>query len=168
VLFGSGGTGTTSHLTGELLAERAGIAMEHVNYKGGALAVNDAIAGHIPISFHTVGQALPQYQAGQLKALAVSSEKRQPLIPDVPTFREQGFDIVTYEWYGLLAPAGTPKAIIDKLNAELRQIVLQPDTASKLPSLELVSSSPREFGDLVRNETQRWGTLIRKIGIKAE
>jgi tripartite-type tricarboxylate transporter receptor subunit TctC len=168
VNFGSGGAGTTSHLTAELLKDKTGISMEHVNYKGGALAVSDAMAGHIPISFHTIGQALSSYKARKLRALGVSSEKRDPSIPDVPTFREQGIDIVTFEWYGLLAPTGTPQAIVDKLNAELKQIVLLPETGERLPSVELVSSTPKEFGDLIRSETSRWAALIRKIGIRAE
>jgi tripartite-type tricarboxylate transporter receptor subunit TctC len=165
VNFGSGGTGTTSHLTGELLKDQTGVQMSHVSYKGGTQAMNDAIAGHIPISFHTVGQALQQYKAGQLGALGVSSEQRNPQIPDVPTFREQGFDIVTSEWYGLLAPAGTPQPIIDKLNATLKQIMVMPGLGAPLPSLDLTSSTPKEFGELIDSETERWGKLIRKLGI---
>ena len=108
--FASAGVGTMTHLTAELFKADAKVDMTHIIYRGGTPAMNDLIAGHLPMSFGTVAQALPQYKAGVLKALGVSSEKRYPSIPEVPTFKEQGFDVVTTEWYGLLAPAGTPTA----------------------------------------------------------
>ena len=136
--FASAGVGTMTHLTAELLKADAKVDMTHIIYRGGTPAMNDLIAGHLPMSFGTVAQALPQYKAGVLKALAVSSEKRYPSIPDVPTFKEQGFDVVTTEWYGLLAPAGTPQPIIDKLNAEMARIMKSPDLGERLTAIELV------------------------------
>jgi len=168
VKFGSAGIGSMTHLAAELLKERAGVAMTHVVYKGGTPALNDVLAGHIPITFATVGQALPQYRAKQLRALGVSSAARYPSIPEVPTFREQGIDLVATEWYGLLAPAGTPRPIVDKLNAELRRIMAQPNLGDRLTAIELTSSSPAELDALIRSEMDLWGPVIRKLGLKAE
>jgi len=168
VNFGSAGVGSMTHLTAELLKRKADFNMSHVIYKGGTPALNDVLAGHIPLTFATVGQALPQYQAKQLRALGVSSAKRYPSIPDVPTFREQGIDIVATEWYGLFAPAGTPKPIIDKLNAEVRRIIGLPDLGARLNAIEPVSSSAQELDALVRSEMAQWGPLIRQLGLKSE
>ncbi len=168
VNFGSAGPGSMTHLTAEMLKQKAGIQMTHIIYKGGAPALNDLMAGHIPLSFATVGQALPQYRAKQLRALGVSSATRYPSIPEVPTFREQGIDLVASDWYGLFVPAGTPKPIIDKLNAEIRRIAATPDLAEKLSAIEVASSSPQELDALVRSETTRWGALIRQLGLKGE
>lgn len=168
VKFGSAGVGSMTHLTAELLKERAGADMTHIVYKGGTPALNDVLAGHIPVTFATVGQALPQYKARQLRALGVSSATRYPSIPEVPTFREQGIDLVATEWYGLLAPAGTPKPIIDKLNAEIRRIVALPSLGDRLTAIELASSSPMELDALIRSEMNLWGPVIRKLGLKAD
>src|SRR6185436_17829074 len=121
----------TTHLTAELFKDASKVQMTHILYRGGTPAMNDLIAGHLPMSFGTVAQALPQYKAGVLSALAVSSEKRYASIPDVPTFKEQGFDVVATEWYGLLAPAGTPKPVIDKLNGEMARIMKSPDLGER-------------------------------------
>ena len=124
--FGSAGPGSMTHLTAEMLKIQAGIEMTHVVYRGGAPALNDVLAGQIPMTFATVSQALSQYQGGLVRALGVAAAKRQSAIPDVPTFGEQGFDLQVSEWYVLLAPAGTPQPLIAKLNAELRKIMAQP------------------------------------------
>ncbi|MSQ21410.1 MAG: tripartite tricarboxylate transporter substrate binding protein [Betaproteobacteria bacterium] len=166
VHYGSGGTGTVTHLAAELLRDRTGAPLTHIVYKGGTPAMADAIAGHIPMTFATVGQALQHYRAKQLRALGVTSAERYPSIPDVPTFKEQGFDIITSEWFALFAPAGTPKPIIDKLNTEVRKIVTLPNLADRLTAIELISSSPQELADFVRRETHQWGELIRKAGLK--
>ena len=100
--------------------------MSHVVYRGGTPALNDVLAAQIPMTFATVTQALPQYQTGLVRALGVTATERHRAIPNVPTFREQGFDLLVTEWYGLLAPAGTPKPIIAKLNAEMRRILALP------------------------------------------
>ncbi len=167
VSYGSGGTGTVTHLAAEMLKDRTGAPLTHIVYKGGTPAMADAIAGHIPMTFATVGQALTQYKAKQLRALGVTSAERYPSIPDVPTFKEQGFDIVTNEWWALFAPAGTPKPIIDKLNAEVRKLVALPGLGDRLTAMELVSSSPQELGAFVKKETDQWAELIRKTGLKA-
>ena len=166
--FASAGVGTMTHLTAELLKTGAKVDMTHIIYRGGTPAMNDLIAGHLPMSFGTVAQALPQYKAGVLKALGVSSEKRYPSIPDVPTFKEQGFDVVTTEWFGLLAPAGTPKPIIDKLNAEMAKILKSPDLGERLTAIELVHSTPEELGAFIQAETDRWAPLIKSLKLSIE
>ena len=166
--FASAGVGSMTHLTGEMLKIQAGIEMTHIVYRGGTPALNDLLAGQIPMQFATVAQALPQYRAGHLRALGITSAMRYASVPEIPTFAEQGFDLVVTEWYGLLAPAGTPKPIIAKLNAEIRRIMALPNMGERLSAIELFSSSPEELGAFIRAETDRWGELIRKLGLKAE
>jgi tripartite-type tricarboxylate transporter receptor subunit TctC len=166
--FGSAGTGSMTHLTGEMLKINAGIEMLHIVYRGGTPAMNDLLAGHLPLQFATVAQALPQYRAGQLRALGISSDQRYPSVPDIPTFREQGVDLVTTEWYGLLAPAGTPKPIVEKLNAEMKRIMALPNMGDRLAAIELTHSTPQELDQFIRGETERWGALIKQLGLRAE
>jgi len=166
--YASAGVGTTTHLTAELFKDVSKVPMTHILYRGGTPAMNDLIAGHLPISFGTVAQALPQYKAGVLSALAVSSEKRYPSIPDVPTFKEQGFDVVATEWYALLAPAGTQKPVIDKLNAELARIMKSPDLGERLTAIELVTSTPQELDAFIRKETEGWAPLIKRLNLSLD
>jgi tripartite-type tricarboxylate transporter receptor subunit TctC len=166
--FGSAGPGSMTHLVAELLKIQGGIEMTHVVYRGGTPAMNDAIAGQIPMTFATVLQGLSQYQGGLLRALAVTSEQRYPWIKDVPTFREQGVDLVASEWYVLLAPAKTPKPVLDKINAEVRRMMAQPNIGERLPAIELISSSREEAREFVRGELDRWGPIIKKLGLKQD
>jgi tripartite-type tricarboxylate transporter receptor subunit TctC len=166
--FGSAGPGSMTHLVAEMLKIKTGIEMTHVVYRGGTPAMNDAIGGQIPMTFATVSQALTQYQGGQLRALGVTSEQRYASIPDVPTFKEQGVDLVASEWYVLIAPAKTPRPIVDRLNAEIRRIIATPNLGDRLPALELVSSTPEEAKDFVRSEIKRWAPVIEKLGIKED
>lgn len=165
--FGSGGVGTMTHLVGEVMKINADIEMLHIVYRGGTPALNDLLAGHLPLQFATVAQALPQYKAGQLRALGISSEQRYPSVPEIPTFKEQGMDLVANEWYGLLAPAGTPKPIIAKLNAEMKRIMALPNMGDRLAAIELMATTPEELDAFIRTETERWGAVIRKLGLKA-
>jgi tripartite-type tricarboxylate transporter receptor subunit TctC len=166
--FGSAGPGSMTHLVAEMLKTQADIAMTHVVYRGGTPAMNDAIAGQIPMTFATVSQALAQYKAGQLRALGVTSEKRYAWLPEVPTFKEQGVDLVVWEWYALVAPAKCPKAIIDKLNAELRRILATPNLGDRLPGIELISSTPEDAKDFVGNEIARWTPVIKTLGLEED
>ena len=168
VTFGSAGTGSMTHLTAELLKQSAGVDMTHVVYRGGTPALTDVISGHLNMTFATVGQALPQYRAKQVKALGISSDKRYASVPEIPTFKEQGIDLVTTEWYGLLAPAGTPPEIVNKLNAEVRKILSQPGLGERLTAIELVSSTPDELDKFIRSEMIRWTPLVHQLGIKAD
>ena len=166
--FGSGGVGTMTHLIGEQLKVLTGLDMQHIVYRGGTPAMTDLIAGHLPLSFATVAQALQVYKAGQIKAIAVSSDTRYASVPEIPTFKEQGFDIVANEWYGLLAPAGTPKPIVEKLNAEMKRVMALPGMGDRLAAIELMATTPEQLTTHMRNETDRWGALIRQLGLKAE
>lgn len=166
--FGSAGTGSMTHLAAEMLKIQAGIEMTHVVYRGGTPALMDVVAGQIPMTFATVAQALPQYRAGQVKALGITSAARYASVPEIPTFKEQGIDLVATEWYGLLAPAGTPKPIIAKLNAEVRKIIAMPNLGDRLQAIELVSSTPDELGGFIRNEIGRWSPLIKQLALKVE
>ena len=154
--FGSAGPGSMTHLVAEMFKLQTGIVMNHVVYRGGTPALNDVLAGQIPLTFATVTQALPQYQSGLVRALGVTAAARYASIPNVPTFREQGFDLVASEWYGLLAPAGTAKPIVAKLNAEMRRIMALPNLGERLAAIELLSSSPEELSDFIRGEIDRW------------
>lgn len=166
--FGSAGIASMTHLAAESLKDQHGITlMQHVVYKGGAPALNDALAGTIPLTMATVTQALPQYQAGLLGALGVTSEQRHRALPNVPTFREQGFDLVVYEWYGLFAPKGTPRPIVAKLNAEMRRI-LALDLGERVAAIDIAPSSPEELGVHLKKEIDRWTPVIKKLGLKAQ
>lgn len=166
--FGSAGPGSMTHLVAEQLKIQAGIDMTHVVYRGGTPAMNDAMAGQIPMTFATVSQALQQYHGGLLSALAVTSDKRYPALPEVPTFKEQGVDLVASEWYVLLAPAKTPKPIVDKLNAEVRRMMAIPNLGDRLPGIELISSTPEEAKSFVASEIARWQPVIKKLGLKLD
>jgi tripartite-type tricarboxylate transporter receptor subunit TctC len=166
--FGSAGPGSMTHLVAEQLKIQAGIDMTHVVYRGGTPAMNDAMAGQIPMTFATVSQALQQYHGGLLRALAVTSEKRYPSLAEVPTFKEQGVDLVASEWYVVLAPAKTPKPIVDKLNAEIRRMMAIPKLGDRLPGIELISSTPEEARSFVASEIARWQPVIKKLGLKMD
>jgi tripartite-type tricarboxylate transporter receptor subunit TctC len=166
--FGSAGVGSMTHLTGELIKSLTGTEMLHIVYRGGTPAMNDLLAGHLPLQFATVAQALPQYKAGQLRALGISSAARYASVPEISTFKEQGIDVVTTEWYGLLAPAGTPRPIVDKLNAEMKRITALPGMGDRLSAIELTHSTPEELGDFIKVETERWAKVIKQLGLKGE
>ena len=166
--FGSAGPGSMTHLVAEQLKIQAGIDMQHVVYRGGTPAMNDAMAGQIPMTFATVPQALQQYRGKLLNALAVTAAERYPALPEVPTFKEQGVNLVASEWYVLLAPAKTPKPIIDKLNAEIRKIMAIPNIGEKLPGIELYSSTEEEAKVFVASEIARWQPVITKLGLKLD
>src|SRR4051812_26909628 len=157
-----------THLTGELIKAQAAIHMLHIVYRGGTPAMNDLLAGHLPLQFATVAQALPQYRAGQLRALGISSAERYPSVPEIPTFRELGIDVVTTEWYGLRAPAGTPRPIVDGLNAEVKRLAGLRRMGDRLFAIELTHSTPEELGAFIKTETERWGSVIKGLGLKGE
>jgi tripartite-type tricarboxylate transporter receptor subunit TctC len=168
VPYGSAGIASMTHLAAETLKDQHGVSlMQHVVYRGGSPALNDALSGTIPMTMATVTQALPQYQAGLLGALGVTATERHRALPNVPTFREQGFDIVVTEWYGMFAPTGTPKPIIAKLNAEMRRILALP-LGERVAAIDLTPSTPEELGAHLRRETERWSPVIKKLGLKAQ
>ena len=171
ISYGSPGIGTPHHMSMELLKDRTGTNLLHVPYKGTAGAVNDVLGGQIGVMFIPIHVGLQFVKAGRLKALAVGSGKRHPSATDLPTLQElgvQGADVDM--WYGFLAPRGTSRAIIGKLDGELRVILDTPDlkAAFGAQGMTAASSTPAEFASLMKREDARWGEIIRKNNISAD
>jgi tripartite-type tricarboxylate transporter receptor subunit TctC len=171
VTYGSSGLGGLSHLSGALFASLAGIKMVHVPYKGGYPALNDVVGGQIQMLFSTLLQSDAMLKGGRVRALAVTTKKRSPAAPDLPTMQEAG--VPGYEvagWYGVLAPAKTPQPLIDRLNAEIVKGLKSPDVQSKLAAdgSEAVGSTPAEFGAHIKSEIAKWAKVTREANIKAE
>jgi len=169
--FGSGGSGTSNHLAGELLNLTAGIKLVHVPYKGVNLAMNGVLAGEVHLAFIGIPVPAPHIKAGRLRALAVLARERSPILPDVPTAEEAGlgnFDVTT--WYGILAPAGTPRPIINRLNAELVKIMRNPEVTERLALMatDPLTSTPEELGAYLQAEIAKWGDVVRKAGLRAD
>jgi tripartite-type tricarboxylate transporter receptor subunit TctC len=168
--FGSAGIGSAHHIAGELLNQKAGIHIQHVPYRGGGPAIQDLIAGHVPIAFGTTPAVLPQAKAGAIRIIALAEAKRDPDMPDVPTIAETVPGVVTATWVGMFAPAGTPRAIIDKLNKAAVDALKQPDVIARLKvqGANAVGSSPAELDQLVKTEYAHWGKIMPSIGIQPE
>lgn len=170
--FGSIGTGSTSHLIMSLLADQAGMDMIHVPYSGSAQVQTDVIAGNVDTTFDTVVANVPMVNNNRLKAIAVSTPQRSPLAPDVPTVAEQGYPgFDASAWLGFFAPAGTPPQVVDKIFATLNASLEDPTVSSKLSALGMegrTSSSPAEFQKMVHSEHDRWGNIIKKMGVKLD
>ena len=169
--YGSPGTGTLNHLTVELLAYRTGMKVSHVPYKGAGPALNDLLGGHIGVLISAIPNAHSHIVAGTIHGLAVTGAKRSALIPDVPTFAEAGFAgyDVPLRW-GMAAPAGTPRPIIDKLNQAVAQIIKDPETSKKFVDLGYIitGSTPEAYHALLVKETERWTRVVTENGIKIE
>jgi tripartite-type tricarboxylate transporter receptor subunit TctC len=169
--FASAGNGTPPHMAGELFKLVTGTDMQHIPYKGSGAAVIDVIAGRVPVMFDAAPSLLPQIRAGKLRALAALSPKRNPLFPEVPTFAELGYPGIDVSlWYGMLAPAGTPPAIIKRLNTELLKVLAAPDVQQKLAAQGAVpvGSTPEQFASFMRAEYERWGPVVQKAGVKVD
>jgi tripartite-type tricarboxylate transporter receptor subunit TctC len=171
VNYGSAGIGSTEHMSGELLSAMAGLKMVHVPYKGGAPMMADLIAGHIEMSIETSGSASPHIKAESVRALAVSTAKRSPAFPDLPTLAEAGltgYDVTT--WYGILAPTGTPAAIRERLYKELSEILKSPEIAARLRDIggDPGGDPPAQFADFIKNETEKWTKLAKDAHISVE
>lgn len=167
--YGSSGIGSGFHLAGELFTSMAHVNMLHVPYKGGAAAMNDMLAGRIDVMFYSLAVALPQIQAGKLHPLAVTGARRDPLLPDVPTMEQAG--LKGYEmtgWHGLLAPAGTPSAVLDKLNAEIVRILQTPDMRKiwQRLGMETPSTTRAQFAVVIKRDYDMYAKLIKSAGIK--
>jgi tripartite-type tricarboxylate transporter receptor subunit TctC len=169
--YGSSGVATGTHMSMELLKHLTGITMTHVPYKGGAPAVTALVANEVQVDFATISTALPHVKSGRLRALAVSTAKRSPAAPDVPTIAESGVPGYDYSsWIGLLAPAGTPAAIIQRLNAASVKIMRGPDMKAVLAgeASEAIGNTPAAFAELIRQEVARWKKVAQAAGIKAD
>ncbi|CAG2135180.1 tripartite tricarboxylate transporter substrate binding protein [Cupriavidus plantarum] len=169
--FGTPGVGTSLHVSGELFNTMAGTKITHVPYKGRAMAIPDLLGGHITMMFDNLPSALPVVKEGKLRALGVTSAKRSPSAPDIPTIAEQGLPGYEAEsWFAVFAPSGTPKEVVDKLNAELNRIFELPDVKQKLATLGLdpVLGSPDRLAAYQKSEIAKWAKVVKESGAKAE
>jgi tripartite-type tricarboxylate transporter receptor subunit TctC len=169
--FGSGSIGSAGHLAGELFKATAGVDMVHVPYKGAAPAMQDLVGGQIQLMFDNLASALGQVKAGKVRALAVTTARKTPLAPDLPTIAESGlagFDIST--WFGVFAPAGTPKEALDRLHAEFTRALAAPDVREKMLALgaEPVGNRPEEFAAYIKSEADKYAKVIKASGAKVD
>ena len=170
ILFSSSGSGSGQHLAMELLNRLAGLKLVHIPFKGTAPSVLDLVAGRVSVTSASAISTMPHVRTGRLRALAVSSAKRSPSVPDLPTVAEAGVPgFAVDQWYSLFAPAATPKEIVTKLYREIAKVVAQADTREKLLTMGLdpVGMPPDEFTAYLKTETVKWGNLVREAGIRA-
>jgi tripartite-type tricarboxylate transporter receptor subunit TctC len=169
--FGSGGTGSVTHLVGAQFGLSLGLDVVHVPYNGAGPAIAAVVAGHIPMAFSSTPPAIPQISEGRLRALAVTGKTRSPSLPDVPTMAEAGYpEAKGDQWVGVLAPARTPKDIVAALNREIAKALASPDIKERFAVLGFVpvGSSPEEFSALIKNDMETWGKVIRAGHLKPE
>jgi len=169
--FGSAGTGTSQHISGEMFKTMAGVKMQHIPYRGSGQMLPELLGGTLPIAFDNIATALPHIKAGKLRALAVTTAKRSAVAPDVPTMAESG--LAGYEissWQAVFAPAGTPKPIIDRLYSEISKILQLPDVQKRLSDmgLDLSGMPPQELAALVKADVPRLGKIVKESGARAE
>ena len=167
IAYASSGPGSTNHLCAALLEKTAGVQMVHVPYRGGAPAVADTVGGQTQLFFTAGTQSLPHVKAGKLRLLAVTEGKRSSLLPDVPTVAETipGYEMSV--WYGAFGPAGMPREIVSKLNAEISRILLLPEVKKRMEDIavEVATSTPEELGALTRSDAEKWGRIIKNLNI---
>jgi tripartite-type tricarboxylate transporter receptor subunit TctC len=169
--FASSGAGTSIHLSGELFKVMAGVQMTHVPYKGSSPALQDLLGGQVQLMFDNLPPSLPQIKAGKLRALAVTSATRAPALPEVPTIAESGLPgFEASSWFGMLAPAGTPPAIIAKINAEVAKWLASPEGKEKLASIGAngAGGSPEDFAHHIQAETAKWSKVVKASGAKVD
>ena len=168
--FGSGGVGTSPHMSGELLEAMAGIKLTHVAYRGTALGMTDLLGGQIPLMFDNLPGSIQQIQAGKIRALGVTTTKRVENLPNVPTIAETVPGYEVFVWYGICAPKGVPPEIVDKLNTAVNAVLANPALKGRFHDLggEVMPMSPAEFGKLVGDETEKWAKVVKFAGVKAQ
>jgi tripartite-type tricarboxylate transporter receptor subunit TctC len=168
--YGSAGIGTTSHVIAELFKAKAGVNMRHVPYRGAGPALNDLVAGHIDAMVDSLANALPQIQAGNVRALAVTGKARHPALPDVPTVAETGIAFDAFAWGALLAPRGTPADVIERLSREVRAVYADAATVARLAAVgaDAIACTPAELAAFMQADTAQWERVIRDVGIRLE
>jgi tripartite-type tricarboxylate transporter receptor subunit TctC len=168
--FASFGNGSTSHVYGEMLKGAAGLDMTHVPYRGAGPAVQDTLGGQVQMTIQDLAAVGPHIASGRVIALAVTGPRRWPALPELPTFVEQGYPLDIAGWNGIHAPAGTPRPIIERMNAEINKIIQTPEGREQILKYGLLvtGTSPADFADIIRRDTPRWGEVIRKGGIKSQ
>lgn len=171
ITFASSGSGSSIHLSGEMFKMVARANMLHVPYRGSAPAVTDLLGGQVQSMFDNTPSSLPHVQGGRLRAIAITSAQRSPLLPDVPTVAESGFPgFDVQSWFGIAAPAGTPRPVIDRLNAEINKALALPDVRKRLEELAATPGpgTPEQFRTFIAAETRRWHDVVKASGAKAE
>jgi len=168
--FSSSGPGAGNHLATELLISMNGLQMVHIPYKGNVAGLLACATGEVDFGTFAVAPAIPIIKSKKVRPLAALTEKRLDVLPDVPTAREQNVDLVSVQWYGMLVPAATPRPIVDRLVSELHKVAASPEVKEKLAAagIDLVSSTPDEFANLIRSETARYAKVVKDAGIKPE
>jgi len=170
--YGSTGIGNVTHLAGEMLKTNAGIDLVHVPYKGAGPQLIDVISGNVAVGFTSLTAAIPHVRSGRLKALVVTSKQRSSAAPDIPTVSEVGMPEIEIAtgWFGILAPAHTPKAIISRLNAEIVKVIKMPDVQTRFTGqgLDPATSTAEEFAALIKSDLVKWAKVIKQAGIRAE
>jgi tripartite-type tricarboxylate transporter receptor subunit TctC len=170
VNYASFGTGSSSHIWGEMLSQTEKLDMTHVPYKGAGPAIQDTLAGHIPVTIQDLAASGGAISGGKLKPLAVTSAQRWPRLPDVPTFNEAGYNINLTGWNGIMAAAGTPKPIVDRMSAEIRKLVQTPEGKEKLLDMGLIATgtTPEEMTEIMRTGCAAWGDAVKRAGVQPE
>ena len=169
VNFASAGVASVGHLTGELINNLAGINMVHVPYKGSGQAITDLVGGHVKVMISGMASTLPHVRTGKLRGLATTGAKRTPATPDIPTIAESGFPgFEASSWFGVLAPAGTPKPVISRLHGDIVKALQQPDVRQRLENVgfEIVGSTPEAFAAYIRSEIRKWEKVVKASGAK--
>ena len=169
--FASGGAGSPAHIAGELLKQRAGANLTHIPYKGGGQALTDVLGGNIPLVYTAIAGAIPHVKSGKVRALAVTTAKPSKAYPQLPTMTSMfpGFDVDN--WYAMFVPAGTPKPIVDKLNAEIVKAIKLPDvnkTLTETLGMDVLALNPEATGKFLADAVQRWGKVVKDNNIRPE
>lgn len=171
VAYASAGSGSSAHLAGEVFKKATGVTLTHIPYKGSGAAMADVIGGQVPLMFDALTAAMGHIQGNKMRALAVSSQQRSPILPDVPTFQELKMPQMNLStWHGVWAPKGTPPAIVKKLNAEIARIVALPDVREKIKGLGgiPVGNTPEQFDAYQRAELEKWSRIVKESGAKVD
>ncbi|HKU46546.1 MAG TPA: tripartite tricarboxylate transporter substrate binding protein [Burkholderiales bacterium] len=168
--YATSGSGSGQHMVGEWLAKLAGIKLTHVPYKGGGQAITDLVGGQVKIGSLGSTPVMPHYKAGKLKIIAQTTAKRAPSLPEVPTYQEQGLAIELDQWLGFLVPAGTPADVVRRLNAATAKVLAIPAVQERFApqGLEVASGSPEEFAKLYKSDYDKYGRLVKELGIRAD
>ena len=169
--YGSAGSGSTTHLAAELIATTAGVKFNHIPYKGSAPAMVDVMGGNVQMVMDLMLSSMPHVKSGKLKAIAITSARRDPALPEVPTLSEAGFPGLEMSvWNGLMAPAGTPKEVIAKLNTEIRKAMELPDLEERIHAqgFSVLTGTPEQFSAVLRSEMDRWAKAVKDSGAKAD
>lgn len=168
--FGTPGAGTLPHFFGLMFAKAAGVPLQHIAYKGGVLALTDMMGGQIPIVLLSTNELAELHKSGRIRVLAISGLQRSTFLPDIPTFRESGFDIEGSGWWGFFAPAGTPAATISKLSSAIAGILRNEDVKARIAQVGLnpTGTSPEEFARIQREDIERWAAPIKASGFKPQ